>query len=560
MSSRKRWSLAVPLVIGLIPLFFLCGISRAQGAVEIPADARVGLVLSGGGARGLAHVGVIRVLESQGIRPAVITGTSMGSVIGALYASGRTADEIERIARGMDWRQALSDASPRSHQPYTFRELEAGMTTDLRMSITRRGIAFPRGVVEGQHLYQLLGSLFEEHGRALSFSELPIRFAAVAADLETGDQVILDQGDVATAVRASMSIPGAIAPVERDGRMLVDGGIANNMPVDVAREMGADFIIAVDVTTPLRTRDELDSIFSVAGQITGLLVRRNTIEQGKGLHSGDVLIVPELQGYGSAAFEQADAIIEAGAAAAADVLGADHAVPAAGAGDGSVAETSTAPVIGFVRVVNDSPVSDRVVRSLIRQPLGRPLDRVQLEDDIIRLYGLDYFSLVHYRIVDEGGSQGIEVICIARSSGNNWLKLGLELADDFKGSSEFGLSASLRSAGLNRYGGTAFWRAQLGTTPEAEFRFLQPLDSGLRYFIEPGLGYRASVFDVYLDDIQEQPLSRYRKSDRWAALSAGRLLWRERAEIRLGVIREWGSLDFRGGVDLDDLGADTSDY
>jgi NTE family protein len=117
MSFCKRLSLAVPLVIGLIPLFFLCGISRAQGAVEIPADARVGLVLSGGGARGLAHVGVIRVLESQGIRPAVITGTSMGSVIGALYASGRMADEIERIARGMDWRQALSDASRAAISP-----------------------------------------------------------------------------------------------------------------------------------------------------------------------------------------------------------------------------------------------------------------------------------------------------------------------------------------------------------------------------------------------------------------------------------------------------------
>ncbi|MGB3623674.1 MAG: patatin-like phospholipase family protein, partial [Ketobacter sp.] len=209
--------------------------AAVHAEIVVPENAKIGLVLSGGGARGLAHVGVIRVLESQGIKPDIITGTSMGSIVGALYATGRSAEEIDRLARNMNWRDALSDASPRRHQPYPFRQLEAGMTADFRMSISPNGITFPRGVIEGQHLEQVLGELFEQQGRALTFEQLPIQFAAVAADLETGEQVVLDSGDVTSAIRASMSIPGALAPVQRDGRLLVDGGIANNMPVDLAR-------------------------------------------------------------------------------------------------------------------------------------------------------------------------------------------------------------------------------------------------------------------------------------------------------------------------------------
>lgn len=538
----------------------LCPPLPAEAAAGVPPGASVGLVLSGGGARGLAHVGVIRVLESRGIRPAVITGTSMGAIIGALYASGRSADEIERVVREMNWRRALSDASPRRYQPYSLRELEAGMTADLRMSITRGGIAFPRGVIEGQHLEQMLGQLFDERGGPLQFSQLPIRFAVVAADLETGEQVVIDQGDVVSAVRASMSVPGALAPVERGGHLLVDGGVANNMPVDVARAMGADFIIAVDVSAPLRTRDELNSVFAVANQTMGFLVRLNTLNQRTRLRADDVLIVPDLRDYGSAAFDQADGIIRAGLEAAEAALGAAGPAGSAVSGPSPAGQATLEPVIRFIRVVNDSPVGDEVVRALVSQPLGQPLDRGRLEDDITRLYGLDYFSLVRYRVVDDGEEKGLEIVCAARESGTSWLKLGLRLQDDFEGNSEFGLSASLRAAGLNRYGGTLFGRVELGTAPQMELRFLQPLDPGLRYFIEPAAGYAAQVLDIYLDDLQEEPVSSYRRRDRWFSLSAGRLLWREVAELRVGMVREYASLDFRGGLDVVDQAGSSSKF
>lgn len=555
----KRCELIGRWVVGLLVLPWVLIGCVYGGQVLVPEGATVGLVLSGGGARGLAHVGVLRVLEARGIYPQIVTGTSMGSIIGALYASGHSADEIDRIARTMDWHVALSDASPRRDQPYPFRQLDAQMSTDLRMSITSEGIAFPQGAIEGQHLDLTLGKMFENKGKPLQFAELPRRFAAVAADIETGDAVIMNSGDVATAVRASMSIPGAIAPVHRDGKLLVDGGIANNMPVDLARKMGADFIIAVDVSSPLKKRDELASFFSIANQTTAFLVRVNTVEQRSNLRPDELLVLPQLDAFGSADFDLADSIIEAGLQAALHSFAMDKSDLNAEVVTESTSSEAL-PRIHFIRINNSSVVSDEAIRSQLHQPLGEPLDRQLIERDMSRLYGLDYFRIVRYRVIEEDGQSGLEVIGIGRETGNNWLKLGLELADDFSGNSVFGLAASLRAAGLNEYGGTAFARAVLGTTPELEFRFLQPITSDQAYFIEPAVGYRADSLDVYIAELRSTPVSAYEKQDLWSTLALGRLIWKGAGEFRVGIARERGSLDFRGGYDLEEAGVDFSDY
>ena len=557
--------------INLVIICFLqCVIysSSSHAQIEIPEGARVGLVLSGGGARGLAHIGVIKILEQHGIQADIVTGTSMGSIIGALYATGLSAEEIENAALNMNWRDALSDATPRREQPYPFRQLEAGMTTDLRLSISRKGFGFPKGVIQGQHLGQVLADLFKDRGQPMQFENLPIQFAAVAADLETGEAVIMDQGDVASAVRASMSIPGAIAPTLRNERLLVDGGIANNMPVDLARKMGADVIIAVDVSSPLLERDNLNSIFSIANQTTAFLVRLNTVAQRENLTDSDVLILPELGHFGATAFDQAEPIITAGVDAAIASLGPVpvgkpfHVTDQANTSAKPVSQESgidafdTEPLT-FIRVSNNSSISDRVIRASLRQKTGQPLNKLQLEEDISRLYGLDYFSLVHYQVLREDGQLGLEVVCLARDTGDSWLKVGMEVAEDFRGNSEFGLAVSLRSAGLNQFGGTAFNRIELGSTLAFESRFLQPLDSRLRYFVEPSFGYIASPFDLYLEGDARHPISSYQKADSWVSLALGRMLWQEVAELRFGVTRQRGHLNFQGGVDI---GIDNENY
>ncbi len=539
--------------MGRIAGFLLLMLVTQAGAAEpvpasaavLPEQGRIGLVLSGGGARGLAHVGVLKVLEAEGIRPDIVVGTSMGSIVGGLYASGYSAGEIELIARQLDWSRTFDDAPPRRHQPYTVRQLDAGLNSDIRLSVTREGISLPRGVLQGQNLGLVLDELFQVNGDSLRLENLPIPFAAVAADLETGQAVVLDKGDVSLAVRASMSIPGALEPVEYGGRLLVDGGIANNMPVDVARAMGADVIIAVDVGAPLLAREQLRSLFSVAQQASGFLVRLNTVEQSRSLGEQDLLLQPALDDYSSLAFDQVDGIILAGEAAAREAF------PRVGeiAATAVEAVRDNRPRIDFIEVSNDSVIADEVVRNVIRQPLSAPLNMAMLEEDISRLYGLDYFRQVRYRVVRQGDRHGLLVICRKRQHGTTWLKLGLELSDDFHGNSDFSLGASLRASGLNRLGGTALVRGEVGTSPEIEARFYQPVDYGLRYFIEPAVGYRTEDIEFYLDQFQEEPFARYQRLERWAALSVGRLFWREVAEIRVGVERRRGEYDFRGGID-----------
>lgn len=537
-----RWCSAV--LPGIAAMLVLMAPAAAETS---EAGEKIGLVLSGGGARGLAHIGVLHVLEEEGIRPDVITGTSMGAIIGALYASGYRAAEIEQIARDMNWLDTFTDASPRHHQPYTLRQLEAGLSTDLRLSVTREGISFPRGAIQGQKLGLVLDHLFIRDGRPLTFEQLPISFAAVAADLETGEAVVLDRGEVATAVRASMSIPGALEPVELDGRMLVDGGIVDNMPVSLAREMGADRIIAVDVGAPLLSRDEIRSVFSVAQQTSGFLVRLNTLEQRDSLTAEDTLVVPQLDGLSSLAFNQAESLMSAGLDAANDVYSTQTTL--AGERDSAdVPQDSGRPIVSFIDITNNSVVADAVVLGLLHQRVGHALDRARLDQDVSRLYGLDYFSQVRYRVVTDARGTGLEIICQGRQSGNTWLKLGMELASDFRGNSDFSVGASLRAAGLNRLGGTAFSRFEVGTDSEIEFRFLQPLDHRLRYFVEPALGYRTRIYDIYLSGLQDEPFARYQTVGRWSSLALGRLLWGEVAEVRAGVFRERGELDFRAGL------------
>src|SRR5690606_11527628 len=255
------------LPICFFPFLFL--LSTAHAA---PPGERVGLVLSGGGARGFAHIGVLQALEENHIRVHAIAGTSMGAIVGGLYASGKNAAEVEQVARTTDWAYAFTDRSPRRDQPYIFRQLDAGLAADYRLNIRDGAIALPRGVIQGQHLTQILDQLFADIDRVTSFDRLAIPFRAGAADMVTAAQVAMTRDPVSTAVRASMSIPGLLEPVEWDGRLLVDGGIANNLPVDVARAMGVDRLIVVDVGTPARTADEIRSVVDVVDQLTGLLV------------------------------------------------------------------------------------------------------------------------------------------------------------------------------------------------------------------------------------------------------------------------------------------------
>ncbi|MCU1772500.1 patatin-like phospholipase family protein [Pseudomonas sp. 13B_3.2_Bac1] len=527
------------LLLGFLPLFV--------NATEAPRP-KVGLVLSGGAARGLAHIGVLKALEEQGIKIDAIAGTSMGAVVGGLYASGYKIDELEKLALNIDWQQALSDAPPREDVPFRRKQDDRDFLVKQKLSFRDDGsLGLPLGVIQGQNLALLLESLLAHTSDTRDFDKLPIPFRAVATDIASGEKVVFRKGHLPQVIRASMSIPAVFAPVELDGRLLVDGGMTDNIPLDVARQMGVDVAIVVDIGTPLRNRKQLTTVVDVLNQSITLMTRRNSEEQLAALKPTDVLIQPALAAFGVTDFGKAQEMIDAGYRAT-RIL--DARLAQLKPHESQDAELNAArapgqrtPIITAIRVENDSKVGDEVIRYYIRQPIGEPLDLGRLHSDMGTLYGLDYFEQVQYRVVHKGQDHTLVISARGKRSGTDYLRVGLNLSDDMRGDSAFNLGASYRINGINRLGAEWLTRAQIGDKQELYTEFYQPLDVGSRYFVAPYAAFEAQNVDSVLDN---DPIAQYRVERYGFGLNFGRQIGNN-GEIRFGVGEAWGKADVRIG-------------
>src|SRR6516165_6439496 len=272
--------------------------AQATPAEQAPLDThqrpRVGLVLSGGGARGTAHIGVLKVLEQMHVPVDAIAGTSMGAVVGGLYASGLSARDIEKVMTSINWQDAFRDRPPREDLDLRRKEEDETFLVKYHFGLRDGRLALPKGLIQGQKLTETLRRLTLPVARISNLDDLPTPFRAVATDLENGDSVVIGSGDLTSAMRASLSAPGVFAPVERDGKLLVDGGIADNVPVDIARSMGVDLLIVVDVGSTLLPRKELTSAPVISNHMLAILINRNAQAQLASLGDKDVLITPIL--------------------------------------------------------------------------------------------------------------------------------------------------------------------------------------------------------------------------------------------------------------------------
>lgn len=265
---------------------------------SIPARKKVGVVLSGGGAKGMAHIGALKVIEEAGIPIDYVVGTSMGSIIGGLYAIGYTPEQMDSMVRAQDWSFLLSDQVSRKEKNMEEREADEKYIVSVPFSKTNIK-ELTDGLIKGQNISNLFSQLTIGYHDSIDFNRLPIPFACVAEDIVTGKEVVFHQGVLATAMRASMAIPGAFTPVRLDSMVLVDGGVTNNYPVNVARRMGADVIIGVDVQSTLKPANELDNAGIILGQLIDLMGRDTYI---KNLDATDVHIKVNVKGYSAASF------------------------------------------------------------------------------------------------------------------------------------------------------------------------------------------------------------------------------------------------------------------
>lgn len=547
--------LQTTIIFGVFLLFsagdVICAAAN-QGPQDISPAGRpkVCLVLSGGGARGAAHIGVIEVLEEMRIPIDCITGTSMGSIVGGLYASGMSPREIKAALAAIDWKDAFNDNIPREDRSFRRKRDDDLYLIKHKPGIGDDGkVKLPTGFLQGQKIDLIFKELALPVSNIRDFDELSIPFRAVATDITTGEAVVLSSGDLAKSMRASMSVPSIFAPVEMDGRLLVDGGVSNNLPVDVARDMGADIVIAVDISTPLKKREELTSALSITGQLTGILTRRNTEEQIATLSGKDILIVPDLTGISSADFNESLEAIPKGKAAAeqqreqlaglavsqSDYKKMVRAIPE---------WKKTSPVIDFVKLDNRSRVSDAVILARLHVKTGEPLDVQALDHDIGIIYGLELFENVDYEVVEENGSNGLLIHVKERSWGPNYLQFGLVLGNNFKGESTYNLGAAYTRTAINRLNGE--WRTalQIGESPAIGTEIFQPLDVSSRYFINPRLFYSIGNYKYYSPD--GDILAEYRVSRYGIDLGGGREFgaW---GEARLGYRRYAGDIKVRIG-------------
>ncbi len=487
-------------------LMVLLMISAAVAQEQSPEEGKLVLVLSGGGARGFAHIGVLRVLEEQNIAPDLIVGTSMGAVVGGLYASGWSPDEIEELVETIDWEKIFTDRVARKYRSFRRKQDDYPVMIQGRLHFDGLKPVLPSGVIDGQRLDLVLRSVEAQSPTAADFDDLPIPYRAVASNLATGHAVVLASGNLATAMRASMSVPGALPPVTIDGQDLVDGGIAANLPVSIALELGATKIIAVDISSPLldESDEQFSSFMDVYSQLNSLLTVGNRDRDVALLDADDLLIVPDLGDISFISFDKAEeaiAIGETAARAQIDKLGRYSATGQQWARfNQRPRSTPDAPLeVDRIRLENPSRVDDRLIRRALPIEPPEAVDREDLVLDLLGLYNLRYFDVIGFDFQEvEPEVKELIVTTPPPPYGRGSLQFGLGFTDDFDGDSSYHLQFRHQYLPANRRGGEWQTLVQLGTVGGARTSFYQPLDWGMHWFVEPSLTYERGVQDIWL--------------------------------------------------------------
>ncbi len=495
---------------------------------------------------------MLKVLEQLRVPVDAIAGTSMGGVVGGLYASGLSAGEIEKIMTSINWQDAFRDRPPREDLTLRRKQEDESFLVKFPLGVRNGRVVLPKGLIQGQKLTQLLRSLTVPVARIDSFDALPTRFRAVATDLETGEIVIIASGDLTSAMRASLSAPGVFAPVEREGRLLVDGGIADNVPIDIARAMGVDVIIAVDVGAPLLPRSKLSSAPLISSQMLSILIRHNAEAQLATLTAKDILIRPELGDASSFDFGIVPRVIDAGEAAARtqatqlaalSVSEADLQRYAAQ----RAAMRASLPRIDFVQVDPGSERYAPAAHSLFEDIKGRPLDADAVARHVTALYGRGGLDTLDYRVVGEPGHYGLGLDARPSSQGPNYLRFGLSLQDDFQGNSTYNAAVRFVMSDVTHNAGQWVTDMQVGNISKISTELFLPLTQFSGWFVMPHGATQSHDVDILQD---QNLLAEYRVHTLDLGLDFGRQFgnW---GEIRAGVQRQQGHFRLKIGDPAD---------
>lgn len=453
----------------VLSITFLCLFSVSFSSTAFAEERpKIGVVLGGGGAKGAAHIGVLKALEDLQIPVDYIAGTSMGAYVGGLYATGMSADEIEALLTSVDWEQGYQDRVKRSDRRVREKQQEDRYQVTSELGFGFWELKAPRGIVQGQTMGEILRTTSGNLPVFDSFDQLVIPYRAVATDIENLQPVVLDKGDLAEVMQASMSIPGLLPPKELNDKLLVDGGITDNLPIEVVRNMGADIIIAVDISNEFKKRDELSNYFAVMDQLTDFMVRDNADRQIALLSEEDFLIRPNIRGIKTADFARMPLAFESGyveVMAMSDELAhlgrstwfqdyidhkqqrRRHLVPL------------DEQVVDEIRLQNNSSYADDVLLERLQLEAGKVISSEELAESVRNLYALDRFERIDYRIEQIDDENVILLDVREKSWGPNFIDFRFALEDDFENSTDYSFGMAFNVTGLSRAG--AEWRTEL---------------------------------------------------------------------------------------------------
>lgn len=484
-------------------LVLVCLLAFAQvAAADRP---RIGLVLSGGGARGLAHIGVLRVLEEMQVPVDLIVGTSMGAVVGGAYAAGRSTDELEALVKGANWNAILADRPARERLAIRRREDDERLPSRIEFGFNlQRGAMLPGGAAANGQLEATLSALIPATRADDPLRRLPLPFRAVATDLLSG--AMLDQADTPLfeALRASMAVPGVFAPLRVGGRPRVDGGLVRNLPIDIARQLGADIVIAVNVGTPLLEDREISSAVMVANQMLQILTEQNVQRSLQELKVQDIVIDPDLPGMGFMDFQRADeamatgrrAALAAGERLAALASPADQAALQARRLGLPEAALPALP-LAELKISGARRVNAEALRAELALLPGDPVGRAELTRAVERLDGMGDFERIETEVDDRDGRRSVEFKLTEADWAASRVRLGLELYSNFADASSYSLVAMHVANWLNPWGAEVRSVARIGSTRGLNTEFFQPLGPGSRWFASAKLAYAAGSNDVF---------------------------------------------------------------
>jgi NTE family protein len=567
---------------GLIPLLLilLAGAAvaddqgrPAQASVATPAVTshqapsrvrpRIALVLSGGGARGLAHVGIFKTLERMRVPYDCIVGTSMGAIAGGAFATGISTQEAQHRVEQADWGYLFADKPVRSDIPYFRKEDDWKGYFGFSLLLKDGKLYTPRNFLGVQHIdlffRELTGARYSG-----DFDELPVPYRAMGTDIVTGQAVEIRDGTVATAMRASMGVPGVFPPILYHGHLLVDGGISRNIPVDEGRQLCGDVVIVVNVSTPTLKEEELNSFYNIGQQVISIAMQRNMDEQLKKLDpKKDVLITPDFGNYTAADFNAVHELIEIGEEAADEAAPqlqqyalseADYAVWKAGV----TAKRTTPPVVHRVSVGVTRWVNPDVMQSLLDVPLGKPFDMEHLHGSIARVYSRGDFDSISYDLkpMPEGEDGAQVIISPTEKAGRDSVRFGLKLQTDSNNASDFGVLASLRRVWLNRLDAEWTTDAEIGSNQRLYSEWYQPLKTDGVVFVAPHANYENVFHDVILNGT---PISEYEVRKYGGGVDIGSAMGRW-GQVRIGAYEGRASLDPILGVSLGNQNERRSGY